>query len=109
MIDGDVEKEVRIMLYLAFFKMKPGISVGSKEVIEKSQKWWDGGAKPAGLKTVGVYGCLGTEARDVLIFEADNHDDIRELVNYWRDTTDFEVHPAVDLAAHFKDQGMKVA
>ena len=41
-----------------------------------------GGGKPAGLKTIGVYGCLGTEARDVLVFEAQSHDDIRELVNY---------------------------
>jgi hypothetical protein len=97
------------MLYLAFFKMKPGVSVGSSQVIEKSRKWWDGGAKPAGLKTLGVYGCLGTEARDVLVFEASSHNDIRELVNYWRDISDFEVHPAVDLAANFKDQGMKVS
>jgi hypothetical protein len=44
----------------------------------------------------------------VLIFEAQNHDDIREMVNFWRDTTYFEVHPAVDLAATFKQQGMKV-
>jgi hypothetical protein len=36
----------------------------------------------------------------VLIFEAQNHEDIREMVNFWRDTTDFEVHPAVDLAGH---------
>jgi uncharacterized protein DUF3303 len=97
------------MLYLAFFKLKPGISVGSPQIIEKSRKWWDGGAKPTGLKTIGAYGCLGTEARDVLVFEAESHDDIRELVNYWRDTTDFEVHPAVDLAASFKQQGMNVA
>ena len=65
--------------------------------------------KPAGLKTIGVFGCLGTEARDVLVFEAQSHDDIREMVNFWRDTTDFEVHPAVDLAANFRQQGMKVA
>jgi hypothetical protein len=29
-------------------------------------------------------------------------------INFWRDTTDFEVHPAVDLAVTFKQQGMKV-
>ena len=47
--------------------------------------------------------------RDVLVFEAQSHDDIREMVNFWRDTTDFEVHPAIDLAANFRQQGMKVA
>ncbi len=84
------------MLYVAFFKIRPGFSVESAEIIEKSHKWWDGGAKPAGLKTIGV-------------FEAQSHDDIREMVNFWRDTTDFEIHPAVDLAANFRQQGMKVA
>jgi hypothetical protein len=109
-IEGPIseEQEIGIMLYIAFFKIKSGLSVGSAEIIEKSHKWWDGGAKPAGLKTVGVFGSLGTEARDVLIFEAQSHEDIRAMVNYWRDTTDFEVHPAVDLAANFRQQGMKV-
>jgi hypothetical protein len=97
------------MLYVAFFKIKPSFSVGSAEIIEKSRKWWDGGGKPPGLKTVGDFGCLGTDTRDVLVFEAQSHEDIRELINFWRDTTDFEVHPAVDLAATFKQQGMKVA
>ena len=97
------------MLYIAFFKIKPSLSVTSAEIIEKSRKWWDGGGKPADLKTVGVFSCLGTNTRDVLIFEAQSHDDIREMVNFWRDTTDFEIHPAVDLAATFKQQGMKVA
>jgi len=92
-----------------FSKSGRAFSVDSAEIIEKSHKWWDGGAKPAGIKTVGVFGCLGTEARDVLVFEAQSHDDIREMVNFWRDTTDFEVHPAVDLAANFRQQGMKVA
>jgi hypothetical protein len=44
---------------------------GSPEVIEKSRKWWDSGAKPVGLNTIGVYGCLGTESRDVFVFEAE--------------------------------------
>jgi len=101
--EKDTENAVRRL-----FKIKPGLTAGSPEIVEKSRKWWDQGGKPAGLKTVGVFGCLGTDTRDVLIFEAQNHDDIREMVNFWRDTTDFEVHPAVDLAATFKHQGMKV-
>jgi hypothetical protein len=44
-----------------------------------------------------------------MVFEAQSHDDIRQMINYWRDTTDFEVHPAVDLASMFRQQGMKVA
>lgn len=97
------------MLYIAFFKNKPGISVGSEKIIEMSRKWWDEGGKPAGLKTIGAFGCLGTETRDVLVFETQSHDDIRQMVNYWSETTDFEIHPAVDLAAMFRQQGMKVA
>jgi hypothetical protein len=97
------------MLYIAFFKIKPNLSVGSSEIIEMSRKWWDGGGKPAGLKTIAVFGCLGTDTRDVMVFEAQSHDDIRQMINYWRDTTDFEVHPAVDLASMFRQQGMKVA
>jgi hypothetical protein len=38
------------MLYVAFFKVKPGLTAGSPEIIEKSRKWWDQGGKPAGLK-----------------------------------------------------------
>ena len=97
------------MLYIAFFKIKPHLSVGSSEIIEMSRKWWDGGGKPNGLKTVGVFGCLGTDTRDVMVFEAQSHEDIRQMINYWRDTTDFEIHPAVDLASTFRQQGMKVA
>jgi hypothetical protein len=39
------------MLYVAFFKIKPGLTAGSPEIVEKSRKWWDQGGKPAGLKT----------------------------------------------------------
>jgi hypothetical protein len=46
---------------------------------------------------------------DVMVFDAQSHDDIRQMINYWRETTDFEVHPAVDLASMFRQQGMKVA
>ena len=97
------------MLHIAFFKIKPHLSVGSSEIIEMSRKSWDGGGKLAGLKTVAVLGCLGTDTRDVMVFEAQRHDDIRQMINYGRDTTDFEVHPAVDLASTFRQQGMKVA
>ena len=97
------------MLYVAFFKNKPGVPVTSTEIVEKSRKWWDQGGKPESLKTIAIFSCLGTNTTDVFVFEAQSHDDIREMVNFWRDTTDFEIHPAVDLSAMFKQQGMKVA
>lgn len=41
------------------------------------------------------------------VFEAENHDDIRRMIEYWNDL-DFEVHPAIDLAEAFRRQGMKI-
>jgi hypothetical protein len=97
------------MLYLAFYKNKPGVALKSKDVVEKSHKWWNEGGKPATMKTLAVYGALGTDAPDVMVFETDSHDDIRKMISFWRDTTDFQVFPAVDLGADFRKQGMKVA
>ena len=34
------------MLYVAFYKNKPGVALKSKDVIEKSRKWWNEGGKP---------------------------------------------------------------
>ena len=61
------------------------------------------------MKTIAVYGALGSNAPDVIVFETDNHDDIRKMISFWRDTTDFTVYPGVDLGADFRKQGMKVA
>jgi hypothetical protein len=44
-----------------------------------------------------------------MVFETGSHDDIRKMISFWRDTTDFQVFPAVDLGADFRKQGMKVA
>jgi hypothetical protein len=96
------------MLYVAFYKNKPGVALKSKDVIDKSRKWWNEGGKPAGIKTLALYGALGSDAPDVLVFETDSHDDIRKMISFWRDTTDFQVFPAVDLGADFLKQGMKV-
>ncbi len=97
------------MLYVAFYKNKPGVALKSMDVVEKSQKWWNEGAKPAGIKTIAVYAALSSDAPDVLVFETDNHDDIRKMISFWRDTTDFQVFPGLDLGADFRRQGMKVA
>lgn len=95
------------MLYIAFIKNRPGF-VTDPDIIAKSRKWWNEGAKPAGLKTIGFYGALGGDTPDVLIFESSNHDDIRTMIEYWRDFS-FEVHPAVDMAQVFRAQGMKIS
>jgi len=93
------------MLYVAYVKAKPD----SGDVTELSRKWWNGGAKPAGLRTVGIFGCIGTGSPDIFVFDADSHDEIQAMVDYWHVIADLEVHPAVDLAASFRDQGMNVA
>lgn len=97
------------MLYVAFYKNKPGVALKSKDVVEKSRQWWNEGGKPKGLKTIALYGALSSDAPDVFVFETDNHDDIRKMISFWRDTTDFQVCPGVDLGADFRKQGMKVA
>ena len=94
------------MLYIAFIKSRPGFAAET-DIVAKSRKWWNEGAKPAGLKTVGFFGALGSDTPDVVVFEAENHDDIRTMVDYWREVQ-FEIHPAVDLAQIFRAQGMKI-
>jgi hypothetical protein len=95
------------MLYIAFIKSRPGITAET-DIIAKSRKWWNEGAKPAGLKTIGFYGALGSDTPDVVVFESSNHDDIRTMIEYWREVS-FEVHPAVDMAQVFRAQGMKIS
>ncbi len=60
------------------------------------------------LKTIGFYGALGSDNPDVVVFESSNHDDIRTMIEYWREVS-FEVHPAVDMAQVFRAQGMKIS
>ena len=96
------------MLYIAFVKNKPGTVLGNVDIMAKSRKWWNEGDKPAGLKTIGFYGALGTDTPDVYVFEAQDHEDIRKMIDYWKEV-EFEVHPALDLATLFRQQGMNVA
>ena len=95
------------MLYIAFIKNRPGFATDT-DTIAKSRKWWNEGAKPAGLKTIGFYGALGSDTWNVIVFESSNHDDIRTMIEYWREVS-FEVHPAVDMAQVFHAQGMEVS
>ena len=96
------------MLYIAFVTNRPQSGVGDLDLTAKSRKWWNEGKKPAGLKTIGFYGAVGSSTRAVIVFEAKSHEDIRTMINYWSEV-EFEIHPAVDLAAIFRKQGMKVA
>jgi len=97
------------MLYVGFYKNKPGVALKSKDVIDKSRKWWNEGGKPKGLKTIAIYGALSSDAPDVIVFETGDHDDIRKMISFWRDTTEFQVFPGVDLGSDFRKQGMKVS
>lgn len=95
------------MLYIAFVKAKTRYQLESPDLISKSRKWWNEGDKPSGLKTVAFYGALGTETPDVIVFEASDHQDIRRMIDYWREV-DFDIHPALDLAEAFRRQGMRI-
>jgi hypothetical protein len=95
------------MLYIAFVKSRQQASGAAVDMQAKSRKWWNEGAKPAGLKTVAFYGAVGSSTHSVLLFEAASHEDIRTMINYWGEV-EFDVHPAVDLAEAFRKQGMHV-
>ena len=96
------------MLYIAFMKNRSNLNLDDVDITAKSKKWWNEGDCPASIKVVGIWGALGTDVADVLVFECDNHDDIRTLVDYWRNEVDLEVHPAFDMADVFRRQGMKI-
>ena len=50
------------MLYIAFVKNKPRWQLGDVDLTAKSRQWWNEGQKPAGLRTVGFWGSLSSEA-----------------------------------------------
>ena len=95
------------MLYIAFVKNRPQTIPGG-DLELKSRKWWNEGGKPPGLKTLGFYGAVGSATRAVIVFEAENHEDIRTMLNYWSEV-EFEIHPGVDLADIYRKQGMRVS
>ena len=49
-----------------------------------------------------------SETPDVYVFEAESHEDIRVMIDCWKEV-EFDIHPALDLAASFRQQGMKIA
>jgi hypothetical protein len=92
------------MLYIAFVTLREGRD--RADLIEKSRKWWNEGGRPPGLKTVAGYGSIGA-APNVLVFETDDHEDLRKQVHFW-DDFEFEVYPALELLELWKQQGMEV-
>ena len=68
------------MLYIAFVKNKPRWQLGDVDLTAKSRRWWNEAEKPAGLRTVGFWGSLSSEAPDVIVFEAESHEDIRKVL-----------------------------
>jgi Protein of unknown function (DUF3303) len=93
------------MMYVAFVTIGPE-QRGSSALLDKSQRWWNEGGRPRGLKTVAAYGTLGSSP-DVFVLETDNPEDLRALTSFWSEI-DFEIHPAIDLVEVFRAQGMQV-
>jgi hypothetical protein len=95
------------MLYLAFVRAKA--AAAGTEVQTLSRQWWNEGARPEGVTTIAIYGSVGTSCPDVFVFDAATHDDIERVVQHWSPVADLDVHPAVDLADRFRQQGMNIA
>ncbi len=94
------------MLYLALATNARDID--QDDLMARSRAWWNEGARPANLKTIGAYRTLGSGAKDVYIIEADSHDDLAVMVSHWRGIVTFEIHPAFDSLAQWREQGMDV-
>jgi hypothetical protein len=95
------------MLYIAFVRARSHPTEGAA-VEDRSRQWWNEGARPQGLRTIAIFGSLGTSP-DVFVFDADSHDDVQAMVTFWNPVAELDVHPAVDLAEAFRKQGMDVA
>lgn len=96
------------MLYIAFVTARSQPS-GGASVEDLSRRWWNEGTRPPDLRTVAIYGSLGTSSPDVFVFDAASNDDIQQMVTFWSPVAQLDVHPAVDLAEAFRRQGMNVA
>ena len=93
------------MLYIAFVKNRPPAGPGNVDIAAKSQKWWNDGDKPTGLKTIGFYSAVGSsDTRAVIVFDAASHEDIRTMVGYWNEV-EFEIHPAVGSGRGLPEAG----
>lgn len=92
------------MLYLALVKTKA--EYANQDLSNKSRAWWNEGEKPADVRVRGFYETL-SESPNVFVFEADSHDSIARMLSYWPEVQ-FDIHPARDLVAVFRGQGMKV-
>ena len=92
------------MVCIALVRLRP--DQADADLVKKSEDWWNNGGRPAGLKTLAGYGCLGT-GPNVYVFETDSHDDLRKQVHFWSEF-DFEIFPAVELLEEWRQQGMNV-
>lgn len=94
------------MFYVAFAKNANPLD--RDDLMARSQKWWNEGERPEGLKTTAVFRTVGGATPNVFIFETDSHDDLMKAVSFWRGLVEFDIHPALDALAEWRDQGMKV-
>lgn len=94
------------MLYIAFVNRREDIETSAVKAL--SEEWWNGGKRPEGLTSRGIYGAIGTDANDVFIFDCEDHDDLQKMIDHWRSVADLAIHPATDLAAEWSGYGMNV-
>lgn len=94
------------MLYMAL--ATNAADIDQDDLMTRSRAWWNEGGRPETLKTIGAYRTLGDGAKDVYIIDAANHDDLAALVSHWRGIVTFEIHPAFDSLAQWREQGMDV-
>ena len=64
------------MLYIAYVKARPD-ATGIEQL---SRKWWNDGARPDGLRTIGIYGCIGTD----LYTDVGVHETVAKLSTMWQ-------------------------
>lgn len=95
------------MLYIAFVNQRD--DTDRDEVTRLSTEWWNEGGRPAGMRTLGIWGTIGSDIPDVFVFEADDHDALQKMVNHWRSVAELDIYPARDLAAEWRGYGMDIA
>ncbi|MEL7210104.1 MAG: hypothetical protein AAGK32_18055, partial [Actinomycetota bacterium] len=77
------------MLYIAFVNRREDIDTAT--VRSLSEEWWNGGKRPEGLTSRGIFGAIGTDADDVFVFDCDDHRHLQTMVDHWRAVADLSI------------------
>lgn len=94
------------MFYMALATNAHDIDQGDLKA--RSEAWWNGGGCPYTLKTVAAYRTVGTGGADTYIVDVESHEDLHQMVTFWRGIVEFEFHPAFDALQQWRDQGMRI-